>query len=207
MREQLIQYVSLLFSGTENCEDIRQEILQNTLDRYDDLIAAGKSPEYAYRQAISGIGDINEILAGQSGTAPDARIPVSEDPDSAAAKRLMRALAIALYILSITPLMLLSEFGQDTLGFCFTIVMVAVATVLLILGKKEPSETGRTMKVPSDRKKLQKGINNIVGAAGLAAYFIVSFTTHAWALTWLIFPLTGAVQGLLSACLDLMEVK
>ena len=197
MREQLIQYVSLLFSGTENCEDIRQEILQNTLDRYDDLIAAGKSPEYAYRQAISGIGDINEILAGQSGTAPDARIPVSEDPDSAAAKRLMRALAIALYILSITPLMLLSEFGQDTLGFCFTLVMVAVATVLLILGKK----------VPSDRKKLQKGINNIVGAAGLAAYFIVSFTTHAWALTWLIFPLTGAVQGLLSACLDLMEVK
>ena len=103
--------------------------------------------------------------------------------------------------------MLLSEFGQDTLGFCFTLVMVAVATVLLILGKKEPSETGRTMKVPSDRKKLQKGINNIVGAAGLAAYFIVSFTTHAWALTWLIFPLTGAVQGLLSACLDLMEVK
>ena len=49
MREQLIQYVSLLFSGTENCEDIRQEILQNTLDRYDDLIAAGKSPAGNFR--------------------------------------------------------------------------------------------------------------------------------------------------------------
>ena len=37
MREQLIQYVELLFAGARDCEDIKQEILQNTLDRYDDL--------------------------------------------------------------------------------------------------------------------------------------------------------------------------
>ena len=41
MREQLQQYVTLLFAGAQNCEDIRQEILQNTLDHYDDLIAQG----------------------------------------------------------------------------------------------------------------------------------------------------------------------
>ena len=59
MREQLTQYVNLLFAGAPDSEDIRQEILQNTLDRYDDLIAAGKTPEAAYRLAISGIGDIH----------------------------------------------------------------------------------------------------------------------------------------------------
>lgn len=58
MREQLIQYVQLLFAGAADCDDTRQEILQNTLDRYDDLIAAGKTPEAAYRLAIMGIGDI-----------------------------------------------------------------------------------------------------------------------------------------------------
>ena len=62
MRDQLVQYVSLLFAGAENCEDTKQEILQNTLDRYDDLIAEGKSPEAAYRLAITGIGDVGEIL-------------------------------------------------------------------------------------------------------------------------------------------------
>ena len=62
MREQLIQYVELLFAGAGDCEDIKQEILQNTLDRYDDLIDSGKVPEAAYRLAIAGIGDINEIL-------------------------------------------------------------------------------------------------------------------------------------------------
>ena len=62
MREQLKQYVELLFAGAKDCEDIKQEILQNTLDRYDDLIAEGKVPEAAYRLAITGIGDVNEIL-------------------------------------------------------------------------------------------------------------------------------------------------
>ena len=62
MRDHLQQYVALLFAGTEGCEDIQQEITQNTLDRYDDLIAEGKVPEAAYRMAIAGIGDIDEIL-------------------------------------------------------------------------------------------------------------------------------------------------
>ena len=70
MREQLIRYVELLFAGAENAGDIQQEILQNTLDRYDDLIAQGKTPEAAYRLAISGIGDINEILGNTDAAAP-----------------------------------------------------------------------------------------------------------------------------------------
>ena len=69
MREQLIQYVTLLFAGAQDCADTKQEILQNTLDRYDDLVAQGKSPEAAYRLAIGGIGDINEILAAEPETA------------------------------------------------------------------------------------------------------------------------------------------
>ena len=42
MRDQLTQYVNLLFAGNTDAEDIRMEILQNTLDRYDDLISQGK---------------------------------------------------------------------------------------------------------------------------------------------------------------------
>lgn len=66
MRAQLIQYVDLLFAGAKDCEDIHQEILQNTLDRYDDLILEGKTPEAAYRLAILGIGDVGEILGTQT---------------------------------------------------------------------------------------------------------------------------------------------
>ena len=69
MREKLIQYVDLLFAGAPNCQDIKQEILQNTLDRYDDLIDQGKVPEAAYRLAISGLGEnaAKDIVAGREG--------------------------------------------------------------------------------------------------------------------------------------------
>ena len=62
MIEELKKYIDLLFMGTEDCDEIKEEILQNTIDRYQDLIRQGKSPQAAYRLAIAGIGDINEIL-------------------------------------------------------------------------------------------------------------------------------------------------
>lgn len=72
MKEQLIQYVNLLFAGSTGTEDIKQEILQNTLDRYDDLLAQGLSPEAAYRQAIEGVGDVGAIIDAQtSQTTPE----------------------------------------------------------------------------------------------------------------------------------------
>ena len=51
------------------------------------------------------------------------------------------------------------------------------------------------------------GIDNIIWAVGLAVYFIFSFATNAWYITWLVFPLTGAVQGLVKAILDLKEAN
>ena len=84
MKEQLIQYVNLLFAGVPQAADIKEEILQNTLDRYDDLIAQGKSPQAAYSLAISGIGDINEILIAQADATPVEPQPVSQAKPGAA---------------------------------------------------------------------------------------------------------------------------
>ena len=121
MREQLIQYVELLFAGGRDCEDIKQEILQNTLDRYDDLIAEGKVPEAAYRLAITGIGDINEILGTKSQNAPVYHAPAAgkeKTEHDTPIKKLLRAIAVGLYILCPLPLFVMSEMGMDTLGLC-----------------------------------------------------------------------------------------
>lgn len=214
MRDQLIQYVSLLFAGTENCEDIRQEILQNTLDRYDDLVAQGKSQESAYRQAISGIGDISEILSGEQTFTASPRTNEPEPEADTPTKKLLRTIAIALYILCAAPLIILSEFGMDNLGLCCTLAVVAVATVLILLGKKngpgedtqEHTASAQAQETSeSPRQELRKSIKSLIWAIGLAAYFIVSFSTGAWYVTWVIFPIIGAVQGLVIACLDLTE--
>lgn len=209
MREQLIQYVNLLFAGTMDCDEIRQEILQNTLDRYDDLLDQGKAPEAAYRLAISGIGDINEILGGSLPSSQPQTIKeaIHEEVEDIQSKKL-RAVAIAMYILCAVPLFILTEFGMDTLGLCLTLALVAAATYLMMISKKKGDEKDEPEVTTAKPKNgLRESIDSLIWAIGLAVYFIVSFTTGAWYITWVIFPLIGCVQGLVKACMDLKEAK
>ena len=213
MREQLIQYVNLLFAGAQDCADTQQEILQNTLDRYDDLIAQGKTPEAAYRLAISGIGDINEILGGKPEYAAVMQSPTPEETDTgdSSFKKIIRAVAIGLYILCPIPLIILSEMGMDTIGLCGTISLVAIATILILLGRKKTVVIERKEEDDSvqrsPRQEFRKGVNSLIWAIGLAVYFIISFATMAWYVTWVIFPIIAAIQGLVRAILDLVEVN
>ena len=200
MREQLIQYVELLFAGARDCEDIKQEILQNTLDRYDDLVASGKVPEAAYRLAIAGIGDINEILG--TTVPPVAALNPAEKSDGGDnfAKKILRATAVGLYIISILPLIILCELGMEILGLCGTLAIVAVATVMIILGaKKDPSPQEKAEKEEISESELSKSITGLLWALGLGLYFFLSFTTSDWHITWVIFPILAALDSLISA--------
>ena len=198
MRDQLIQYVSLLFAGAENCEDTKQEILQNTLDRYDDLIAQGKSEEAAYRLAIISIGDINEILGQKDAVLPAVTVAEAQTETDTAFKKLLRAIAVGLYILCPLPLIVLSELGMDTFGLCGLLCFVAVATVLMILGaKKQDSPEKEDADEP--KSEMGKSVSSLIWAIGLAVYLILSFLTGAWHITWVIFPILGAVNALVCA--------
>ena len=207
MREQLIQYVNLLFAGAPDSDDIKQEILQNTLDRYDDLIAEGKVPEAAYRLAIAGIGDINEILGTKPVSSPvySRAVKPEQEPEDENKKKL-RATAIGLYILCPIPLFIASEMGLATLGLCGLLAVVAVATAMMVVSGKnyQPEELPKEL---TEQEKRHKSIKTIINLVGLVVYFLLSFTTGMWAITWLVFPITAAVWELIKAILDLKEAK
>lgn len=159
MREKLKSYVELLFAGTTGTEEMQQEILQNTLDRYDDLIAQGKTPEEAYRQAVAGIGDIEALLGNQ-------QEPASFDADPQAAyvsmgRRICDAVAVALYILSPIPLFLF----QNALGLCCLLGMVAVGVAIQVMA-------GRMMDTLDERDPLSAGTRSIINAAAIALYIL-----------------------------------
>lgn len=208
MREQLIQYVNLLFAGAPQAADMKEEILQNTLDRYDDLVAQGKSPQAAYSLAISGIGDINEILGGQAAEIPaePQSAPPQKTLDAVKTpvwKKALRAIAVALYIMCPIPLFVL----QDETGLCGLLTFVAIATCLIVIAGKssQPEQKKTEEESTSPKAELRKSINTLIWAIGLVIYFIVSFATGGWYITWVIFPMIGAVQGLVKACMDLKE--
>lgn len=216
MREQLAQYVDLLFAGSDGAEEIKQEILQNTLDRFDDLVSRGSTEEAAYRQAIAGIGDVGELLGGES---PDARPqPEIVDPlpgfegTAPAVARMMRAVAIFLYIVSPVPLLLLDTLGWDNIGMCLTLVIVAIATLLLLTfkvpaGKKAAQDSQQATGTAEGRKNLDASIKKLMRTLGVVLYFVISFSTGAWLVTWLIFPIEKALEGVVCAGLDLREGK
>ena len=212
MKEQLIQYVNLLFAGAPDSEDIKQEILQNTLDRFDDLIAQGKSPEAAYRLAITGIGDINEILSAAPGKAAapvqtEVR-PVQPETEEDLKRKKIRAVAVAMYILCAVPLIILSEFGAEILGLCLTLAIVAFATYLMIMtGRKDDDDEDAEKEGREEKHPLKESIGNIIWIGGLLIYFGLSFYTGAWHITWLLFPIMGCVRGLSDAIIDLLEVN
>lgn len=65
MREKLKAYVETLFEQAPNTpavRELRDEILMNSLDRFDEEVAAGQSEEAAFAAAKDAIGDIHELL-------------------------------------------------------------------------------------------------------------------------------------------------
>lgn len=208
MREQLISYVDLLFAGTDNAGDIKQEILQNTLDRYDDLLSQGKSAQAAYSLAISGIGDISELLENHT-FAPTPPAPAPQ-PTEEHNKKLMRAVAIGMYICCVIPVIALGNVGSGALGVVLMFLLIAAATVLLILAddeKKQKSSDCGCKFSASTKSPMRKTIQKVISTVGLCCYFIISFATGAWYITWLIFPIMAAAEQLVNACLDLKEGK
>lgn len=203
MRDQLIQYVELLFARARDCEDVKQEILQNTLDRYDDLIAEGKVPEAAFWLAITGIGDLNEILDTQPanpspGSAQSACHAPAPEADSA--RRLQRGIGIAMFILCPIPVLLCVVAGQVMLGISLMLAMIAMGTVLMVLsGKGHDSAPRRHATLfGSIAMSLLWPLTTIV-------YFLISFATGAWFLTWLVFPIAGAISAVIRAIEDWKE--
>ena len=97
MREQLRQEVLRRFAGapdTQQARDLRDEILSNTLQRYDDLLAGGKSEQEAYASALESVGDVEELLsslprAAQAEPVREAQ-PKAEAPEKEPQSRGMR---------------------------------------------------------------------------------------------------------------------
>ncbi len=212
MREQLVNYVNLLFAGTTGTEEIKQEILFNTLDRYDDLVAQGKSPEAAYRLAMTGIGDIDEILAqenpvtNQTETFTYTETAAQPAPDEKE-KKTRRAAAIAMYICCPVPLFILG----DTIGLCLMLILIAAATALLVMNGDKDEEVVETPSKNSSRSdaanSLIKTIKRFNRLISVIVFLVLSFVTGAWYITWMVFPLFSCINGLIAACIDLKEAK
>ena len=92
-------------------------------------------------------------------------------------------------------------FVAIAVGVQHTNPIIASAIFLLLIGWATARIIRNYMSIPKFEKtkaekrqdKIQKQINGIITSICVAIYFIISFTTLAWHITWIIFVIDGLI--------------
>lgn len=213
MRNKLICYVNSIFEGIPNTpevQELREEILQNTLDRYDEECARGVSETVAYNVAVMSIGDTDELLAAY-------RKPKKEKKNS---RRVCVAIAIALYILCVVPPAVADEMGwPEALGVSLMFLMIAAATALIILsgGREKPAapkasapqgvpvqpaaqpvQAASAQEERSSAVKILRGVLTPLYWLAAVGLFLAAGFAGYWYVAWVIFIAAGAVGDVIT---------
>lgn len=191
--------------NTKGARELKEEMTANLIEKYNDLIEAGKTEEEAYREVVKGIGNIDKLIS-------DLNVNVNPSMSSYDIKKSakIKAVAISLYILSPVLLISLSEVGDGILGLSLMLVLVAIATGLLVYNnatKPQPvfedeDILDEFMQWRTNKKKsnvVYNSIKSVVWLVILCVYFLISFTTNAWNVSWIIFLIGAAINLIIDA--------
>lgn len=202
MINKIKSYVNTAFENapnTKNSNDLKEEMISNLIDKYSDLINSGKSEDEAYTAVISSIGNIDRLIAELESPRVET-ISIEERK-----KKAMRtAIAIGLYIGSpIVQIIFEDFFGYESIGSVGVLLTIAVATGLLVYNKMiEPKNIKQKDDLVEEfiewkqnkirDKYMRNSILSVLWLSVTAVYFIVSFTTNAWHISWVIFIVAAA---------------
>jgi hypothetical protein len=215
MNNRLREYIDNLFATAPSnmkAVEVKEEILQNLTDKYNDLIAEGKSEDVAFNIAVASIGDVSDLVRELQGL-PKQYSKITEDNEKQKQRTaLLTAIAIGFYILSPVPVILL----QNEMGVVFLFVFIAIATGILVFNgitKSKSQQVPDTMveefkewrERNNGKNQLQKSVLSAIWAVGVVIYFLISFSTGAWYITWVIFLIIAAVEGVVKALFDMSK--
>lgn len=103
------------------------------------------------------------------------------------------AIAVGLYILSVAEIIFTSTIlQQEVLSVVIFFIICALATCLIVYTCIVHNPEKKEEKKPED--ETLDLIKRIISILGVIVYFLVSFLTMAWHITWVIFIITGLVE-------------
>lgn len=223
MKQKLTEYVDALFRSaalTVRNAELKEEILQNTLEKYDDLIADGKTPDEAYQAAVDGIGDISQLIEPayvppRPPEKPAIRVQKGEksvliqdndedmddealyDADLKRRKKLLSNATGAIWLVAVA-LYFLWSFTSGWWHITWVVFLITPGVTMLL-------EAIFYWNVPKKRKKVRGNLIGTMWMLVLTLYFVISFASGAWHITWVMFLIASALSCMMNACFDLKE--
>ncbi len=207
--------------------EFKEELIANALEKYNDMVLRGYGEDEAFQLVVGSIGDVQQLFQ-EMGTNEDYSHAyyLQWAKEAQEKKAALTAVSAGLFLLAgaVAVVSLLLYFcnvkliyigGQNLnlLGIGLALLICIVPVSLLVYARKiqPPAElsgyaAGRDMATSENKKQRRKRFKQIRSSLeGLMwlliviFYFVVSFTTHAWYITWIIFLVGAAVECLLDA--------
>jgi hypothetical protein len=217
MESRIHAHIDTLFAGAApdaRVSEVKMELYMNTVDRYHDLLAEGKTPEDAFRGATERIGDVQEILASVGLPVVPQKQEKSEQkkntPKGKTRKKILRNQGCHIITMLMLCLYFILSFATSAWHITWLIFLILPAmenvycAIIDIIYAKVPDTP---YVADPETKKLQNNLSGAIWMIVLIVYFIVSFTFAHWHLTWLIFLLGSAAQSLMFILLTLLTRK
>lgn len=216
-------YVEMLFEDaprTYRAWELKEELIANIQERFQDMLDGGMNPEQAYQNAIASIGNKDELFEG---------LEEYEEEDAAGQevlrkkKAVLNAVSGCLFLFGVAVFLMMTSFDgvkMFQLGFdwsTFGLVMMLLifmipVSIQIYVNSAYPDKNKKYekeyVKKPSGRtfnRKMRSSITQIVWLTCLIFYFLLSFTTHRWEITWVLFLIAACFSAVVKLVFSFKE--
>lgn len=212
MNSKIKNYVDVLFNDvpkTRKAQELKEEILADLSEHFESHIAEGKSENQAYTEALSDLGDIDELLAS---ITPEQELKPKID-EYRIKKARNTSIAVMLFIVGIIFLCSLpascavfnvwNAAKAAILGFTLMMICIALGTGLLIYTKMSVPQDVEPFLAHSSRVDFSsksestpfwQAFFKLYWLIITIIYLLVSFSTGDWHITWIIWLIASAVR-------------
>lgn len=217
MNEKIRKEVNTLFQNapnTKRANDLKDEIISNAEDKYEDLIKQGKKDEEALQTVIKEIGNVDELIEEVNKNNP---IHTGYVQEARKKTGLVVSICVGLYILALISCVVLEEVGvPDFVTASAFLAIAGFSTCIMIyhfMTKPKYTKYEDTMveefkewKGKKDKnKEIKKAIDSILWTLTVIIYLVVSFTYGIWYISWIIFLIASLIENIIKLMFKLGE--
>lgn len=226
MKEKLRKHLDMLFETaprTRAAMDLREELLGNMMEKYEDLRAGGMAEEDAYRSVIASLGDVSELIAGLTQESAGAAAERRERNQQKRAK--LNAIAVGLYIFGAAVFLAMFSFtdgirvggiDMDTLALVVMLLIFIVPIVMQVYASyayPQYEKTDETMveefkewqSAHTKDRVVRQGICRVIWMLTTVVYFLINYFFHLWSISWVVFLIAGCLDAIVHLIFSIKE--
>jgi len=210
---------------TRETLEMKEEIVQNLMEKYNDLRAEGRSEDDAFTIAAASVGDINDIIGEAAELEHIEHSPVDapeygQTPPSVMSWLQVIVIFLALVIASPFAVSLFRDWRGRFLGVTMLLCALGLLIHQVVISAKNRRhsnfEHARFVdEAPDDHewapveenRKIYRSLNSALWTVAIAAYFLISYLGNTWYLSWIMFLITPAVSKIMKAAFGLTTFR